>query len=256
MTDEVRIFEIRDEREPMAEAALAVIADMFAAHERQPLAELRSELAERRLGMLSGYNFHLLTALYDDDETPAGTIAGLYLDGVNAGFITYLAVRRQHRGRRLARLLRPRLIEVFRADARREEYDDLAWVLGEVRADSPWLRRLVRTRGAIPFDIRYYHPGMSLDSDERYILYRQPIGDKRQELPVELVRRTLFAIYRRGYRVRYPLNRDIFNNMLEQLEGRDYIGVHPDYRELLCNPPEPRMSAAPRTRPAPESSNP
>lgn len=256
MTDEVRIIEIRDEREPLAEAALAVIADMFAAHERQPISELRSEIAERRLGMLSGYNFHLLTALYSGDDTPAGTIAGLYLDGVNAGFITYLAVRSQHRGRRLARLLRPRLIEVFRADARREEYDDLAWVLGEVRADSPWLRRLVRTRGAIPFDIRYYHPGMSLDSDERYILYRQPIGDHRLELPVELVRRTLFAIYRRAYRVRYPLNRDIFSNMLQQLEGRDYIGVHPDYRELVCNPPEPRMSAAPRTRPAPESSKP
>lgn len=237
MTDEARIVEIRDEREPMAEAALAVIADMFAAHERQPISEIRSEIAERRLGMLSGYNFHLLTALYENDDAPAGTIAGLYLDGVNAGFITYLAVRSQHRGRRLARLLRPRLIEVFRADARREEYDDLGWVLGEVRADSPWLRRLVRTRGAIPFDIRYYHPGMSLDSDERYILYRQPIGDPRLELPVDLVRRTLFAIYRRGYRVRYPLNRDIFSNMLEQLEGRDYIGVHPDYRELLCDPP-------------------
>lgn len=233
----VRIVEIRDEREPLAEAALAVIADMFAEHERQPINELRSEIAERRLGMLSGYNFHLLTAIYEGDDTPAGTIAGLYLDGVNAGFITYLAVRKQHRGRRLARLLRPKLIEVFRADARREEYDDLAWVLGEVRADSPWLKRLIRTRGAIPYDLRYYHPGMSLNSNEAYVLYRQPIGDHRRELPVELVRRTLFAIYRRGYRVRYPLNRDIFNNMLTQLEGRESVGVHPEYSALLCDPP-------------------
>ena len=233
----VRIVEIRDEREPVAEAALAVIADMFAAHERQPINELRSEIAERRLGVLSGYNFHLLTALYEGDEIPAGTIAGLYLDGVNAGFITYLAVRKQHRGRRLARLLRPKLIEVFRADARREEYDDLAWVLGEVRADSPWLKRLIRTRGAIPYDLRYYHPGMSIDSQDRYILYRQPVGDHRRDLPVELVRRTLFAIYRRGYRVRYPLNRDIFTNMLEQLEGRETVGVHPDYADIVCDPP-------------------
>lgn len=232
----VRIDEIRDEREPLADAALAVIADMFAPDERQPINELRSEIAERRLGVLSGYNFHLLTALYEGDGVPAGTIAGLYLDGVNAGFITYLAVRKQHRGRRLARLLRPKLIEVFRADARREEYDDLAWVLGEVRADSPWLRRLIRTRGAIPYDLEYYHPGMSLDSTERYVLYRQPIGDHRRELPVELVRRTLFAIYRRGYRVRYPLNRDIFKNMLEQLEGRETVGVHPDYSDVLCDP--------------------
>lgn len=237
MTVPVRIVEIRDEREPLAEAALAVIADMFAAHERQPINELRSEIAERRLGMLSGYNFHLLTALYEGDDLPAGTIAGLYLDGVNAGFITYLAVRKQHRGRRLARLLRQKLIEVFRADARREEYDDLAWVLGEVRADSPWLKRLIRTRGAIPYDLEYYHPGMSLGSSERYVLYRQPVGDHRRELTTELVRRTLFAIYRRGYRVRYPLNRDIFNNMLEQLEGREIVGVHPDYSDILCDPP-------------------
>ena len=251
MNTPVRIVEIRDEREPLAEAALAVIADMFAAYERQPINELRSEIAERRLGMLSGYNFHLLTALYEGDDTPAGTIAGLYLDGVNAGFITYLAVRRQHRGRRLARLLRPKLIEVFRADARREEYDDLAWVLGEVRADSPWLKRLIRTRGAIPFDLEYYHPGMSLGAGERYVLYRQPIGDHRRELPAELVRRTLFAIYRRGYRVRYPLNRDIFMNMLEQMEGREQIGVHPDYAALLCDPPAPDMrSSASRPRTA------
>ncbi|MBR9990642.1 MAG: hypothetical protein KFH98_12860 [Gemmatimonadetes bacterium] len=234
MTVPVRIVEIRDEREPLAEAALDLIAEMFAAHERQPISELRSEIAERRLGVLSGYNFHLLTAVYDGETVPAGTIAGLYLDGVNAGFITYLAVRKQYRGQRLARVLRPRLIEVFRADSRREEYDDLAWVLGEVRANSPWLRRLVQTRGAIPFDLDYYHPGMSLGGPERYVLYRQPIGDHRRELPAELVRRTLFAIYRRGYRVRYPLNRDIFNNMLEQLKGRDYVGPHPDYASLLA----------------------
>ncbi|HEX6132656.1 MAG TPA: GNAT family N-acetyltransferase [Longimicrobiales bacterium] len=233
MSEEIRIVEIRDEREPLADEALAVIAEMFGPHERQPLAELRSEIAERRLGMLSGYNFHLLTALYEEEETAAGTIVGLYLDGVNAGFITYLAVRRRYRGRRLARVLRPQLIEVFRGDARRAGYDDLAWVLGEVRADSPWLRRLVRTRGAIPFDLEYYHPGMSLGDAQRYILYRQPIADHRVELPVELVRRTLYAVYRRGYRVRYPLTREIFGAMLEQLEDREVVGVHPDFRDLL-----------------------
>ncbi|HEX6307142.1 MAG TPA: GNAT family N-acetyltransferase [Longimicrobiales bacterium] len=237
MSEAVRIVEVRDERDPLADEALAVIAEMFGPHERQPLAELRSEIAERRLGMLSGYNFHLLTALYEGEETAAGTIVGLYLDGVNAGFITYLAVRRQHRGRRLARLLRPRLIEVFRADARNAGNDDLAWVLGEVRADSPWLRRLVRTRGAIPFDLEYFHPGMSIGGPERYILYRQPIADHRLDLPVEVVRQTLYAVYRRGYRVRYPLNREIFSAMLEQLEGRAVVGVHPEFRALLCDPP-------------------
>jgi GNAT superfamily N-acetyltransferase len=233
MTDSVRTIEVRDEREPLADAALAVIAEMFAPGDRQPLDELRSELAERRLGMLSHYNFHLITALVDDARDPAGTIIGLYLDSVNAGFITYLAVRREHRGRRIARVLRPHLIETFRADARHAGHEDLAWVLGEVRAESPWLRRLVRTRGAIPFDIEYYHPGMRLGGTERYVLYRQPVADVRRELPAGLVRRVLYAVYRRAYRVRYPLQRDVFVNMLEQLQGRTTVGVHADYKHLL-----------------------
>jgi hypothetical protein len=37
--------------------------------------------------------------------------------------------------------------------------------------------------------------------------------------------------------VRYPLNREIFNAMLEQLKGREFIGIHPDFRELLSDPP-------------------
>lgn len=233
MTEGLRTVEILDERDPLSDAALAIVQDMFDPRERQPLAELRSELAERRLGMLSSYNFHLITALSDDDPEPAGTIIGLYLDGVNAGFITYLAVRPQYRGRRIARVLRPELVEVFRADARRAGHEDLAWVVGEVRRDSPWLRRLVRTRGAIPFDFDYYHPGMTVDTEDPYVLYRQPVGDARRELPVALVRRLLYAIYRRAYRSRYPLQRDVFQHMMQQLEGRSTVGVHPDYADLL-----------------------
>lgn len=226
---EPRIMEVLDEREPLADGALSVILDMFAPSERQPLAELKSEIMERRLGMLTAHTFHLLTAVYEDEADPAGTIAGMYLKGINAAFISYLGVRRQYRGQRLARVLRPRFIEACRADARANGRRDLAWVLGEVKAESPWLRRLVKTRGAIPFDIRYFHPGMTLDSTERYILYRQPVGDFRRELPTRLVRRVLYAVYRRVYRVRYPLQRPTFMDMLQQIEGRDEVGVHPDF---------------------------
>lgn len=236
MTDEVRTVEIRDEREPLAGAALAVIADMFTPADRQPLDELRSEVEERRLDLVPEHGFHMLTALHQNDTDPAGTIIGLYLAAVNAGIITYLAVRRQHRGQRIARVLRPHLIEVFRADARRAGHGDLAWVLGEVRAESPWLRRLVRTRGAIPFDLEYFHPGMSLHGGERYVLYRQPVGDHTRDLPTPLVRRTLFAIYRHAYRVRYPLTREVFRAMLDQLEGRESVGVHPEFRDAFCDP--------------------
>lgn len=230
---EPRLVPVTDERDPLADRAFSLIEQMFAPQDRQAVSELRSELAERRLGMFTNYNFHLIVAVYEDDDAPAGTITGVYLGGVNAGFVTYLAVRRQYRGRRIARLLRPRLIDAFRADARAAQRADLAWVLGEVRASSPWLRRLVRTRGAIPFDLDYYHPGMTPGVSEPYLLYRQPIGDDRRALAVTQVRRVLYAIYRRAYRVRYPLHRESFVAMMDQLEGRETVGVHPAFEHLL-----------------------
>lgn len=233
MSTEPRLIEIADERDPLADGAFALIEQVFAPQDRQALSELRSELTERRLGMFTNYNFHLIAAVFDDDEAPAGTITGVYLGGVNAGFVTYLAVRRRYRGRRIARLLRPRLIDAFRADARTAGHADLAWVLGEVRASSPWLRRLVRTRGAIPFDLDYYHPGMTPGVSEPYLLYRQPIGDSRRALPVAQVRRVLYSIYRRAYRVRYPLQRESFVAMIDQLEGRETVGVYADMEHLL-----------------------
>lgn len=227
--DVPRIIEITDERGPMAAAALALIEAAFAPPDRQPVSELRSELAEKRLDLLSAYDFHLLTAL-DARDRPVGTIAGVYLAGVNAGFVTYLTVLEAHRGRRVARRLRRRLVETFRTDARQAGHEELNWVLGEVRADNTWLRGLVRHRGAIPFDLEYFHPGMVPGAPhDPYILYRQPVGDPRPELPAPLVRRILFVIYRRAYRVRYPLEREAFRNMLGQLEGRESVGVHPDF---------------------------
>jgi GNAT superfamily N-acetyltransferase len=231
--EQPRVVAIADERDPLADDALALIDEMFSPQDRHGLAELRYELAERRLGMFTTYNFHLLAAMLPGDDRPAGTTCGVYLGGVNAGFVMYLAVRREHRGRRIARLLRPALIEAFGADARAGGQQDVRWVLGEVRQSSPWLRRLVRTRGAIPFDLRYYHPGMTPGTSEPYVLYRQPVSDHRHDLPVVEVRRIIYAIYRRAYRVRYPLQRESFATMVEELDGRETVGVHPAFRDLL-----------------------
>lgn len=223
------IRELQDEREPLAGAALQLIADAFERPDRQPLTELRSEIAEKRLDLLGAMDFHLLAAVTPEGEA-VGTVTGIYLGGVNAGFITYLTVAPAWRRRRLAPGLRGALVEIFRADARSAGFDDLDWVLGEVRAGSPWLRRLVGSGGVITFDLTYYHPGMNPENDDRrYILYRQPVGDARAALPGPLVRRILYAIYRRGYRVRYPLERASFQAMMEQLEGREWVGPHPDY---------------------------
>jgi GNAT superfamily N-acetyltransferase len=228
-----RLIPILDEREPLAGRAFSLIHGMFAPADRQPISELASELAERRLGLFSNHNFHLIAAVPEGSDDPAGAIIGVYLGGVNAGMVMYLAVQKEHRGSGVGRMLRPRLIEAFQEDARRAGKSDIAFVLGEVRAASPWLRRLVRTRGAIPFDLDYYHPGMTPGPGGRYVLYRQPFQDRRLELSVHHTRRIIYAIYRRAYRVRYPLQREGFVAMLRQLECRDRIGVHPAFRELL-----------------------
>lgn len=219
------IVEILDERDPLAESALEIIGSAFRRPDRQPLEEIRSEIAEKRLDLLTAMDFHLLAAV-GEDGSALGTAAGLYFEGVNAGFITYLAVAPRHRGKRLAPRLRSALVELLREDGRQAGYGELAWVLGEVRTASPWLKRLVRARGALVFDVTYYHPGMTPGADgEPYSLYRQPVGDHRRELPAHTVRRALYAIYRRGYRVRYPLERPGFQAMLAELDGRSTVGV-------------------------------
>jgi ribosomal protein S18 acetylase RimI-like enzyme len=230
-----RIIEETDERSPRVRAALALIESTFERPDRQSVAELRSELEEKRLGLLSAYDFHMLTAAEpagsraapgtagrsdERAENVLGTIVGAYLEGVNSGFITLLAVRPESRGRRVAQRLRATLFEAFRANARNAGHDDLDFVLGEVRSASPWLKRLLRT-GAIAIDVTYYHPGMSPRADgPEFTLYAQPVGGTAADLDTDRVRRTIYAIYRRAYRVRYPLERPGFRSMLEELASR------------------------------------
>lgn len=223
------IVEVNDERDTAAQQAMALIAEAFPPHERQPLDQLSMELAEKRLELLTSYDFHLYAAVSDAGQVLAVS-AGVYLGGVNAGLITYLAVRPEHRTQRLGRHMRIRLIEGFREDARLLEWPELAWVVGEVRLDNPWLQRLVRERGAIPFDLSYYHPGMDPGTaTDRWVLYRQPIGDSRVELAPKEVRQLLYAIWRRAYRIRWPLQEDGFRVMLAEIEGRRTIGALPGF---------------------------
>jgi GNAT superfamily N-acetyltransferase len=215
----IRIVEVVDERDPLADAALELIAESFATHERQPPAELRSEIEEKRRQLLLPFDFHLFACAERPDAVLA-TASGVYLAGINAGFITYLAVRQDARRRGVGRRVRSALVEALRADARRSGNTDLNWVLGEVRADSHWLRSLARNRDVIVFDLNYYHPGMRLEGAPPYALYREPIGDARRELGADEVRRILYSVWRRGYRVRYPLQRDTFRAMIEELDDR------------------------------------
>jgi hypothetical protein len=245
LVDEIQVLRVEDERSPLARGALELIADSFPPDDRQPIDQIGMEIAERRLGLLTSYDFHLFAAT-DEADRVLGVCAGVYLGGVNAGFVTYLAVRPEAREKQLGRRLRVRLVDAFRADAKQLEWEELAWVVGEVRRESPWLRRLVRERSVIPFDLSYFHPGVDTEGpDEEWVLYRQPVGDAREEIPAEQVAQLLYAIWRRAYRVRWPLQRPGFKVMLRQLENRATVGFLP---ELRGERPEEadRGEAAPR----------
>jgi GNAT superfamily N-acetyltransferase len=141
--------EIRDERDPLARLALKLIVEMFPPSDRQSTSALLSEVAESRMELLEGDGFHLFTALSEEGR-PMGTAIGVYLRAVNAGFILYIAVRPEYRSREAARTLRRELAMAFREDAKRNGRGELAWVIGEIEAESAWLRRLVRERNVIP----------------------------------------------------------------------------------------------------------
>ncbi|HEV2147776.1 MAG TPA: GNAT family N-acetyltransferase [Longimicrobiaceae bacterium] len=237
---DLRAVEVSDERSELARETLALIQEAIG--DVQPLGDLLSELEETRLGLPAGGRYHLL-ALLDPTGAPVAAAAGIYLEAVNAGFVTYLAVRADQRRRRLGRKLREFLIEAFRGEALRARGEELAWTVGEVRSNSPWLRTLVRSGRAIPFDLSYFHPWMSLRSEGRYVLYRQPSGDPRRELPPDEVMRLVYGIWRRAYRVRYPTQSETFCYMLRQVEDRETVGVHADFAALMAHGAEGKAGA-------------
>ncbi len=112
-----RLIELTDERVLATDEALALIEGTFDRRDRQPIEELRSEVAEKRLRLTTAEEFHLFAAVGADDAVLAA-VTGTYLDGVNAGFVTYLAVRQDMRRHGIGRKLRSRLVERFRVDAR------------------------------------------------------------------------------------------------------------------------------------------
>jgi GNAT superfamily N-acetyltransferase len=223
---EPRVMMVEDERTPLATEALELISHSIG--DVQPVNDLLSEVEERRRGMPSGGDYHLL-AMVDDAGRAAAAAAGIYLEGVNAGFITYLAVRQDLRGALLGRGLRRHLVDSIRDEARRKHGADPAWVVGEVRRGSPWLQTLVGAGKVIPFDFPYFHPWMSRRSEGRYVLYREPLADARPVLEADEVVRLVYAIWRRAYRIRFPLQSETFCYMIDRIKSAGTIGADPEF---------------------------
>ncbi len=230
---ERRVVEVTDERSALARRSIALIQE--AIWDVHPTRFLLAELEETRRGVARGGGYHLLALLGPDEEEPLAAAAGVYLQAVNAGFVSYLAVREEERGRGLGRELREQLVRTFQAQARHEGGEELAHVLGEVERDSAWLRMLVREGRVMVLDVPYFHPWMSRHSEGYYVLYREPLADKRTELPSEEVARVIEAIWRRAYRIQSPSHRDTFRYMMKHLQGLETVGPDPGFAGPLTS---------------------
>jgi hypothetical protein len=206
-TPRAPIREIRAASDPAFAAAHALLQRSFPRSELLPLREWRNAMRERQLGLWTDIRWHLLVAERDGDVIAAAS--GSYLGNVNVGVIGYVAVGGGEQARGLGPLMRRALLRRFERDANEIAGEPLTAVVGEVRADNPWLKSLVKRSDE--------HEPVPL------VLYYQPYGPERT-VDADLVRRLLYTMWRRMYRIALPLRRREFRRMLRSLAGRRRIG--------------------------------
>jgi hypothetical protein len=219
----LRIREIRTETDPAFRGAYRLLASLFPPAERMRPSAWTHVMRERNAGVWTDLNWHLFVAEYGGRVV--GAASGAYLGNVNVGLIGYVAVSPGARAHGIGPRLRWALRLAFQRDALRLTGRPLEAIVGEVHAENPWLHRLVRT-GAIALDFPYYQPRLRRHADEvPLVLYYQPLRIPRRALPAGEVRRLLYTIWRRAYRVGKPLAQASFRRMLRALEGREQIGM-------------------------------
>jgi N-acetylglutamate synthase-like GNAT family acetyltransferase len=222
----VPVREIRTADDPAFVAAHRLLRRMFPRRELLPVREWAGTLLERHHRLWTDLSWHLLVA--ERHSEVLGTASGSYLGNVNVGLVGYVAVARAARGRGLGHRLRLRLRRLLERDARRVHGRDLKALVGEVRADNPWLGHVVREEGALALDFAYLQPSLGARHPPvELVLYYQPLHARRRSLSTAEVRRLLYTIWRRGYRIGRPLSKLAFRRMLDGLAGRDRVGQRP-----------------------------
>lgn len=225
----IRIREIVAPDDSAVRDAHRLLRATFSRHERVPLAEWRATLRERVRGVWTDYAWHLIVA--EQRDQVLGVATGTYLGNVNIGVIGYLAIDASVRAAGLGTRLRRRLRAAFLRDARVLAGKELAGIVGEVSPGNPWLAALARKESVLVLDIPYFQPRLYPgDKPSPFVLYYESIGRVRRWLSESEVRRILYAIWRRAYRISRPLERPAFRRMLRSLEGRRRIGSAPAYR--------------------------
>jgi hypothetical protein len=181
-------------------------------------------LEERVGGLWTDTAWHLFVA--ERGGEVIGLCSGTYVGNVNIGVVGYLVSTAASRGSGIGTRLRNRLRRAFQQDAKRLIGKPLAGIIGEVSETNPWLARLSRDPHVLVLDVDYYQPRLhATDDPSPFVLYYESMGRVRRSMPAAELRRLLYAIWRRVYRVRRPLERPAFNAMLRSLDGRRRIGA-------------------------------
>ncbi|HEU4990209.1 MAG TPA: GNAT family N-acetyltransferase [Gemmatimonadaceae bacterium] len=222
----IRVREIRESRDPAFDAAHGLLRRIFPRSEMMPRRAWVQVLREREQALWTDLNWHLFVA--ERGGRVIGAASGSYLGNVNVGVIGYVAVDRAARAKGLGPRLRRALVRGFRRDARDVHGADLRAVVGEVHDDNPWLRTLVSRHHALALDFPYYQPALHRsEPGVPLVMYYEPVGVPRHWLSAAEVRRLLYTMWRRAYRVASPLKDRNFRRMLRALHGRRRIGVRP-----------------------------
>lgn len=219
----VTVREVQRETDPAFRPAYHLLRKEFPHAEMSPFRDWTNALRERRQGLWTDVGWHLLVVERDGKVLAAAS--GTYLGNVNVGVIGYVAVRPTARALGLGPRIRRALHRRFERDAQQINGRPLEAIVGEVRADNPWLRTLVRRQGAIALDFDYLQPSLSRDREPvSLVFYYQPLGAPRRWLDAAYLRRLLYTLWRRAYRVPRPLARPEFRRMMRSLRGRRRIG--------------------------------
>lgn len=219
----VTVREVRSADDPAFPAAHWLLRTTFPRAEMLPMRDWRLTMRERAAGLWTDLAWHLLVA--ERGGKVLGAASGSYLGNVNVGIIGYIALRPDVRSSGLGPRLRRHLRRSFEQSARRIAGKPLDAIVGEVRADNPWLRHLVRRENAIALDFPYHQASLGRKKkDVALVLYYQPLREQRASLPTAELRRLLYTMWRRMYRVARPLSKPAFRKMLNSLRGRRRIG--------------------------------
>ena len=219
----VSIREITDPTDPAVRRAYALLKQTFDRGERVALREWIGSLEESSHRLAADTAWHLLVA--EQGTQVVGLASGTYLGNVNIGVIGYLAMVPEVRSRGIGSRLRARLRARFTRDAQRLARRPLDAIIGEVSSTNRWLRSLASRPEVLVLDFPYFQPRLSEDDEPSpYILYYESLTGPRDRLAVGELRRILYTVWRRVYRIARPMERPAFRLMLRALAKRRTVG--------------------------------